>query len=281
MWVSCSKAPSWLAEAPTLGAYFENIDGRKVYIPFPPQRVALLSEKAHTLWRRAGLDTYVYGCAGMGSPEKYFLPCDAYYPERIYDALMSLRPQWVWADTNVTLPDSLPFPTLIWEPKNVQSWIQMLGDLGALYDHRPAIHLADSLRRKWQTWSERVKKEYVYQVLIAYRLQPLICAGGSNPLSDLIQAAGGKNPYDTVPQFYFYPPIDSLSTNVEFLLIPASQAGAYNTFLAENPNLLATKFVQYKRVFAVADSILMAPMRDPMHTYEVLLRILHPEVVSL
>lgn len=264
-----------------LGAYFENIDGRKLYIPFPAQRVALLSKKAHTLWTKAGLEEYVYGCAGMGPREKYFLPCEAYYPERIYDALMSLQPQWVWADTNATLPDSIPFPTLIWEPKDVPSWIQMLKNLGELYDHPPTLHLADSLLRRWQTWSSKVEKEYTYQVLVAYQLQPLICAGGANPLSNLLRAAGGKNPYDTVPQFYFYPPADSLNTSIEFLIIPASQAGEYNSFLAQNPGLLSTRFVQYKRVFAVADSILMAPMNDPMHTYEVLLRILHPEVVSL
>jgi len=266
--VGCHRAPAWLEEAPLIGARVRDDAGREVYLVRPPQRVALATPDAVPLWQEAGLFSRVIAaCEGVGEATRlFFLPCDDSLA--LEEALYKSHPTWVWVASPGALPPTTAFPLYVFQPKGPADWLRHVRTLGQVYDEPLLTHLADSLEREYRQALQKVQALRRLKVVVLLPGEPLRFPSPSDPLSTLIEEAGGQ-----------LIPVESLATTLpEVVILPADQPELVNDWLRLYPDAYLSPALRYKRLFSIERPVLERPLAQPVRTFYTLLRILHPEV---
>jgi len=266
--VGCHRAPAWLEEAPLIGVRVRDDAGREVYLVRPPQRVALATPDAVLLWQEAGLFSRVIAaCQGAGEAARlFFLPCDDSLA--LAEALYKSHPAWVWVASTAAIPPTTAFPLYVFRPKGPVDWLRHLRTLGQVYDEPLLTHLADSLERDYRQTLQKVQALRRLRVVVLLPGEPLRFLSPTDPLSTLIEEAGGQ-----------LIPAESLATTLpEVVLLPADQPELVNDWLRLYPDAYNSPALRYKRLFSVERAVLERPLTQPIRAFYTLLRILHPEV---
>lgn len=266
--LSCQRAPSWLAEAPLIGARVQDDAGRQTYLVRAPARVALATPYALPLWEEAGLlDKVVAACVGAGEGARvFFLPCEDSLA--LTEAVFKARTEWVWVSHPQALAQGLSTPVYVFAPKRIEDWLRHLRLLGQVYDRPSLVRLADSLEGGVQNLSAQARQARQLKVIALTAGEPFRALDSNHPLATLIREAGGK-----------LVSLDSISASPpDVIVVPAQAPTLVNDLLAFRPELYESPAIRYRRLYSVEPWLLEAPFSRPVRGFYTLLQILHPEL---
>ncbi|HKQ07168.1 MAG TPA: helical backbone metal receptor [Blastocatellia bacterium] len=255
--------------------------GRTVNAPARPQRIVSLAPSITEILFALGLGDRVVGVTSYCD-----YPPEATGKEKVGDTvrpsvekLVALRADLVIASTSSQLEqfiaklDDLSIPVYISNPRrvgDVTDTIERIGTLTGATER--ARELSDSLQKRMAAIDAGLAGAERLRVLVILNAEPLITAGGSTFVNDLIERAGGRsisaNESAEYPQY-------SLETAVaarpEVIFLQAQDAPLPGR-LKETPAARAG------RVYHIDDNLMLRPGPRIVDGLEQMAAELHPEI---
>jgi iron complex transport system substrate-binding protein len=267
--------------APASGRAVTDELGRSVNVAADPQRIVSLAPSITEILFALGLGDRVVGVTSYCD-----YPPEAATKEKVGDTLrlsvervVALRPDLVIASTSSQLEqfirklDEVGIPVYISNPRNVAGVIETIARIGTLTGATGrARELSDSLQKRMAVIDTSLRDAPRPRVLVILSTEPLITAGGSTFINDLIERAGGQSISSGEAAEY---PQYSLETAVaarpEVILLQAQEAR-----LPER--LKATPAAQTGRVYHVDDNLMLRPGPRIIDGLEQMAAEIHPEI---
>lgn len=282
LWLGgCRSVPEWLRDAPLIGIQIRDDDGRQLYLPTAPKRVAIAVPEAYPLWEKAGLSEYIVAaCYGSGeNPRVFFLLCEDSIA--LSEALYRSSAEWVWVSNPAQVAGLSGVKVYVYHPDSPEAWLRHLRLLGEVYDRQALIQVADSFARILHQYAELLRQTRRLRVMaIPPEGEGRLCTR-YHPLARLIERAGGVLPYgsgDRQPATVL--PRESIAVALpEVILLPEGGQELINHTLNLYPELYNSPAIQYKRIFSLPAEVFRQPYTEPLQTLYTLLYVLHPEVV--
>ncbi|MDW8016048.1 MAG: hypothetical protein RMK19_08565 [Bacteroidia bacterium] len=278
----CRQPPPWLKEAPTIGIRIQDDLGRTLYLPKPPQRVALAAPEALPLWEKANLlDRLVGACYGSGDNLRlFYLLCDDSLA--LTEALYKAQADWVWVSRRNQIASFPEEKIFVYNPTSPAQWVRHLRLLGQVYNHLALIRLADSLSAYLSLLNQKLQEARRFRVLVLTQGEPFHILTQEHPFVAYIQQVGGYVPYtaDSLQPSGLLSKDTLLAFPPEVILVPEKATDLLNDFLRVYPEMYASPAIQYQRIFAFPSALVINPHAEPFKTLYLLLRILHPEVAG-
>src|SRR5581483_2364976 len=176
--------------------------GRTVKVAADPQRIVSLAPSITETLFALGLGDRVVGVTSYCD-----YPPEATAKEKVGDTLrpsiekiVALRPDLVVASTSSQLEqfirqlDNLGIPVYVSNPRTVAGVIETIARIGTLTGAtRRADELLDGLQKRMASLDARLQGAPRPRVLLILSTEPLITAGGSTFVNDLIERAGGQS----------------------------------------------------------------------------------------
>ncbi|MFL6274441.1 MAG: ABC transporter substrate-binding protein [Blastocatellia bacterium] len=255
--------------------------GRTVKVPSSPQRIVSLAPSITEILFALGLGDRVVGVTSYCD-----YPPEATTKEKVGDTLrpsveklIALRADLIIASTSSQLEqfigklDDLGIPVYVSNPRrvgDVTDTIERIGTLTGATER--ARELSDSLQKRMAAIDAGLMGAERPHVLIILNTEPLITAGGSTFVNDLIERAGGRsisaNESAEYPQY-------SLETAVaarpEVIFLQVQDAPLPNR-LKETPAARAG------RVYHIDDNLMLRPGPRIIDGLEQMAAELHPEI---
>ena len=267
--------------APTGGRTVTDELGRSVHVQADPQRIVSLAPSITEMLFALGLGDRVVGVTSYCD-----YPPEATAKEKVGDTLrpsiekvVALRPDLVVASTSSQLQqfisnlEDLGIPVYISNPRNVAGVIESIERIGTLTGVTGrARELSDRLQKRLAGIDAQLQGAPRPHVLMILSTEPLITAGGSTFVNDLIERAGGRSISATETAEY---PQYSLETAVaarpEVIFLQAQEAR-----LPER--LRVTPAAQSGRVYHIDDNLMLRPGPRIVDGLEQMAAEIHPEI---
>jgi cobalamin transport system substrate-binding protein len=255
--------------------------GRTVNVPTNPERIVSLAPSVTETLFALGLGDRVVGVTSYCD-----YPPEATAKEKVGDTLrpsvekiVALRADLVVASTASQLEqfirklDELDVPVYVSNPRRVGEVAQAIEHIGALTGtSERARELSDSLQKRLADIDARVRAAPRPRVLILLSTEPLITAGGTTFLNDLVERAGGRSISAAETAEY---PQYSLETAVaarpEVIFLQAQDARLPD-------RLKETPAARTGRVFHVDDNLMLRPGPRIVEGLEQMAAAIHPEI---
>ena len=236
--------------------------GRKLTLASPPQRIVSLAPSITETLFALGLKDRIVGVTSFCD-----YPQDVAAVEKVGDTqrpsterIVALRADLVIASTSSQLEpfvkklDELGVPVYVSNPRDLEGLLRSIEKIGELTGvGGRARELTAEMRARVEDVASRVEGRGRPPVLILLGTQPLITAGATSFLSDLIRRAGGRSISDDVasdyPQFSLE---TALARRPEVIFLQAGESNLPGR-LNETPAARAG------RVFHVNDDLLLRP----------------------
>jgi iron complex transport system substrate-binding protein len=269
--------------APATAAEFEDEIGRRVMIRPDPRRLVSLAPSVTETLFELGLNDRIVGVTSFCD-----YPPEAADKEKVGDTMrpsieriIALKPDLVIASTSSQLEqfvknlDELGVPIYVSNPRNVEGVLNSISRIGQITGaQQRAEELVRILRGRIDAVRERVGSRERPRVLLLLGTEPLITAGKSSFITDLISLAGGNSisadEENEYPQF-------SLETAI------ASQPQVIFLQSGENDlpdRLKQTPAARNGRIFHLDDDLLLRPGPRMIEGLEEAAKRIHPEAFN-
>ena len=145
-----------------------------------------------------------------------------------------------------------------------------------------ANHLADSLETIEKNIVAETFDEIKYSTVILISIDPLVVAGGSSFMNEMITKAGGKNPFSE--KLEKYPVVteeEMVQANIEFIILPTRNAGGnmLSHLTSRYPRLAILPAVQLGQVFDhLPKDLILRPGPRSIEGLALLTRALHASI---
>ncbi|HJQ26770.1 MAG TPA: cobalamin-binding protein [Blastocatellia bacterium] len=270
-------------DTPTSGRAVTDELDRTVKVAAEPQRIVSLAPSITETLFALGLGDRVVGVTSYCD-----YPPEATAKEKVGDTLrpsvekiVALRPDLVVVSTSSQLEqfirqfDDLGIPVYVSNPRNVAGVIETIERIGTLTGATGrARELSDRLQKRLASLDARLQGAARPRVLVILSTEPLITAGGSTFINDLIERAGGQSIAARETAEY---PQYSLETAVaarpEVIFLQAQEAR-----LPER--LRVTPAAQAGRVYHIDDNLMLRPGPRIIDGLEQMAAEIHPESVK-
>jgi iron complex transport system substrate-binding protein len=260
---------------------FVDEQGRAVKIDADPQRIISLAPSVTETLFALGLGDRIVGVTSYCD-----YPPEAGRKEPIGDTLrpnlekiVALKPDLVIASTASQLEqfvrrlDELGIPIYVTNPRGIDDVLASIARIGEITGARArAVELTHSLRARIDATERRVATLEKPKVLFLLGAEPLITAGATSFVTDLIRRAGGKSISDDAPGDY---PQYSLETAIakrpEVIFLQAGES-------ALPSRLKQTPAAESGRVYRLNDDLLLRPGPRIVEGLEQMAEKIHPVV---
>ena len=266
--------------APAGGKQITDELGRKITLPGPPQRIISLAPSITETLFALGLKDRIVGVTSFCD-----YPQEAAGLERVGDTLrpsaekiVSLRADLVVASTSSQLDqlvkklDQIGIAVYVSNPHDFDGVLKSIERLGEVTGAVAQAHaLAADMQSRADNVAARVSLRGQPSVLLLVGTQPLIAAGGTSFLSDLIRRAGGRSIADDIATDYPQLSLETaLARQPEVIFLQAGDE--------KMPGRLGgTPAARTGRVYHVPDDLLLRPGPRVIDGLEEMARKIHPD----
>lgn len=257
--------------------------GRRITVTKRPERIVSLAPSVTETLFALGLSDRIVGVTSYCD-----YPPEAKLKEKIGDTMrpsieriVALKPDLVIASTASQLEqfvrnlDQVGIPIYVSNPQNIDGVLSSIERIGEVTDATMrARELTEDLRRRINTVERRVAGAARPRVFLILGREPLITAGGSSFINDIVARAGGQsisaNEKADYPQY-------SLETVVaqqpEVILIQDGERQLPD-------RLRQTPAARTSRVYHIEDGLLLRPGPRIVDGLEQMAAKLHPELLE-
>ena len=214
------------------------------------------------------------------------LPQVISFPEPDFETFVVLGPDLIIATDEVLPTRYLPSFERIMVPVFLQRY-DSLGDiwrnlrvLGEIFETQDiAGKMADSLENAGRAIGLLTQGEVQYPCFILVSVEPLIVAGGSSYMNELLTKSGGKNIFADSKEKY--PKVTAeaiLAGNPEYIFVPDGDGAMYSELIARYPTLARMPAAGSGQVFPLNPDLILRPGPRIIQGLVSMTRILHPRV---
>lgn len=277
-----------IEEAPYLTMRFRDDAGRDLKMKEHPKRIISLAPS---------LTEMIFACGGGDKlvarsqssdypPEATYLPEVVSFPSPDFEAMIDLEADLVFG-TDEILParlipsfDKLNLPVFLQHYDSLADVIRNIRVTGQILGTDSiAKHLADSLEQKLNSIRQQTTGQIAYPCFVIVSAEPLIVAGGSSYVNDLLVKAGAKNIFGEMNEAYpKVTPEAILAANPEFIIVPDENGQLYADLMVRYPVLAKMPAAGTGQVFAVDPDLIFRPGPRIFEGLEILTRIFHPSI---
>jgi iron complex transport system substrate-binding protein len=281
--------PSLSAVATSEARLVKDQLGREVMVPDDPGRVVSLApsitEIVFALGRGERLKGVTQHCDFP--VEAQALPRVGSYVHPDLERIVALKPDLCIAtrDGNpqdlVTRLEALKIPVYVVNPKNLDTVLDTLLEIGQLLNSsQNADNLAGDLRARIERVKSRVAgAEQRPRVFFQIGVVPIVSAGSSTFIDELISTAGGYNLAEGSAPYPRFSREQVLALQPEVIIITSMTRGqAFEPVKAEWNQWDNLPAVRHQRIFIVDSNLFDRPTPRLIEGLEILVRLIHPEL---
>jgi len=268
--------------------------GRQVEILQKPERIISLAPSNTELLFALGLDERIVGVTEYCNfpPEALAKPKAGSFSEPYLEQIVTLQPELIVAsELAITAEklqqlEELQLPILVLHPAGFEEVCQTLEMLGSVTGEEEAARQliadmrarVDAVQEKLQQLPDTREKVRVYYQVYH---DPLMTAGGTSIISEIIEMAGGKNVFADVGAAY--PKISSeavIERDPEIILFPHSHGTAEVPVaeIIDQPGWGTITALQAERIFGLDPDKISRPSPRLAGAVEELAKIFYPEL---
>lgn len=269
---------------------FVDDTGRKLYLAKPPKRIVSLAPSITEMLFALGLNEEIVGVTEFCDypPAAQEKPKIGYSQPNL-EILVALQPDLVLAPQSFLRADllakleQLKIPTFILEPKTVEDILAHIRLLGRMVGRTTAaVKESERIRKHVAGLSARLENLPRPRLLYVLNSDPLITVGPGSYIHHLIELAGGQNV--AAGAHTAYPRLsleEVLKQDPEYLLFPV---GKFEGITQEEQDTwrqwTGLSAVQADRLFQIPSDLLNRPGPRIGEGLDILVRVLHPEILS-
>jgi cobalamin transport system substrate-binding protein len=277
--ISCTSHP---VSSTTAQPFVDEI-GRPVMINPNPERIVSLAPSVTETLFALGLDERIVGVTSFCD-----YPPEAASKEKVGDTMrpsieriVALKADLVIASTSSQLEqfvrklDELGVPIYVSSPRNVEGVLSSIRHIGEITSaQKRAEELVQSLNARVEAVQKRVALRERPPVLFLLGTEPLITAGKTSFITDLIARAGGESisasEDNDYPQFSFE---TAIAKQPQVIFLQSAEVGLPD-------RLKMTPAARSGRVFHLDDALLIRPGPRIIEGLEQMAQKIHPEAFN-
>jgi iron complex transport system substrate-binding protein len=281
--------PSLSAVATSEARLVKDQLGREVMVPDDPGRVVSLAPSITEIVFALGKGERLKGVTQHCDfpVEAQALPRVGSYVHLDLERIVALKPDLCIAtrDGNpqdvVTRLEALKIPVYVVNPKNLETVLDTLLEIGRLLNaSQSADNLASDLRARIERVKSRVARaEQRPRVFFQIGIVPIVSAGSSTFIDELITTAGGHNLAEGPSSYPRFSREQVLALQPEVIIITSMTRGqAFEPVKAEWSQWDNLPAVRNQHIFIVDSNLFDRPTPRLIEGLEILARLIHPEL---
>lgn len=259
-----------LAEkAPLISRTFVDDLGREIKLAKAPKRVVSIAPNiTEIIYAIGAANKLVAGSQACDYPAATdTLERLVTYPSLDLEQLQYIKPDLILTTDEIFSTEQIARIEALGTPVFVQSYSGLddvfsnMRKLGEMLGTAPqANRVADSLARIVEKITDVTDDQVLFGTLIFISDDPLVVAGGSGVLNDLIGLAGGKNAMTSIKKPYpTVTPETILQAKPEVLIFPTKDEQIYSRLLGQYPWFTTLPADINKRVYILDPDLLYRP----------------------
>ncbi|MFK7969316.1 MAG: ABC transporter substrate-binding protein [Bacteroidia bacterium] len=280
-----------LAEnAPLISRSYTDDLGREIKLPKAPQRVISIAPNITEIVYAIGAgDKLIAASEACDYPQATdTITRIATYPALDMEQLQYLNPDLILTTNEIFSTDQIARIEALGNPVFVQSYtglddvfkhMRMLGKMLGVETRANAV--ADSLSEIVARVKAETDNQARFKTMVMISDDPLIVAGSSGILHDLISLAGGENavkdlndPYPTVTPEYI------VKTKPEIIILPTKDEQLYASIVSQSPWLSTIPADINKRVYIIDPDLVYRPGPRMVEGLLIMTQSLHSALTS-
>ncbi|MBK9448451.1 MAG: ABC transporter substrate-binding protein [Bacteroidetes bacterium] len=287
---SCSNPKKELVtNAPLISQNFKDDYGRNIVLSRVPTRVVSLASNITETIFAIGAEKRL---AGISHDSDFpnaaaSLPFVMTYPDFDLPGVVALNPDLVLASTEIHDSRITDF----FDRYKINLHFQDYPDLAAVFEsireigqmlgaEENANKLADSLAMLTQMIADSTAGQIKYKTAIVLGIDPITVVGSKSFMNDMIQKAGGSNPFGILPGKY--PTVSAeqfILAAPEYVLIPTHNDRAWNDLIALHPEIhTRIPATELNHVFQMEPEAIVRPGPRIVEGLAYITRVLHSRV---
>ncbi|MCI4670456.1 MAG: helical backbone metal receptor [Bacteroidia bacterium] len=259
-----------IENAPLISQKYIDDTGKEIVLPGKPKKVLSLAPNITEIIFAIGAEDKLIGRSQACDYPEAALYVQEFqtYPSldleqiKASDADLLLVTDEIFTEENVLQLERLGMNVYRQSYKKLEDVYRGIKKLGVILDvEAQAEHLADSLADLEKRIIARTEGLAKYRTIMLIKNDaPLMVAGGGGYLNTLIEKAGAKNVFASLPKAYQdISPEDFVASKPEYLILPSSSDQAYAELVANFPALYFTKAQETGQIHIVDPDILYRP----------------------
>lgn len=284
-----SERKKLIENAPLISRTFVDDTGKEIRLPRQPQKILSLAPNITEIIFAIGAEDKLIGRSqacdypeGVANIEEFqtYPSLDLEQIKGSGAELLLVTDEIFTRDDILTL-ERLGLPVYQQSYKGLEDVYQGIRKLGVILEaEKEANQLADSLADLEKRIVEQTEGLAKYRaIMLITNNSPLKVAGGGGYLNTMIEEAGAKNVFETLPKAYQdITPESFLASKPEYLILPSGSDQAYNELLANFPALYYTKAQENGQVHIVDPDLFYRPGPRLLDGLLVLSQIFHSQL---
>lgn len=243
----CDSRQSLVQDAPLISLRVTDDGGRVITLAKAPQRVATIGAGPEVMLRALGISDGLIPVDFSGGLNVAALDSAK--------ADIALAPLGLFSsDQILSIEIQTGTPVFQVGGDSFDGMFKSLKNIGTLMGAtKQANHLADSLQHILARVVDSTKKQATYNTVIVLNTNPLMVAGGTGLLNEMIVKAGGVNLFADQKDAIATVTVDELiARNPEYLIFPTNDNQVYANWMVANPGLSTTPADIQQHIFLVA-----------------------------
>lgn len=287
---SCSNPNSQLiADAPLISQKFTDAYGRAQVLTHSPDRVVSLAANITEIIYAIGAEKRLAAVSHDSNyPQKAnSLPYVITFPEFDLPSVAGHNPDLVLASTEFhdnrisEYFDRYKIPLHFQDYKQLKDIYNGIRSIGRMLSvEAKANQLADSLTAITQSIADSTAGQIKYPTAMILGIDPITIVGGGSFMNDMIEKAGGKNVFASLPGKYLtVTPEEFVKAAPEYVLVVSTNDKAWNNLVAVHPEMYTNiPAAEKNHIFQVEPELVVTPGPRIVEGLMMLTRILHPRV---
>jgi iron complex transport system substrate-binding protein len=261
--------------------------GRKITLKEKPKRLISLAPSNTEILFALGLEKRIVGVTKFCDypPAAKKKPKIGGFADPSIEKIISLKPDLVFATGGIQQPivkklEEAKLTVFVIDPKTLDSLLSVLERVGKLTGNvTEARRLVKKLKQRIlevKTKVAEVKKRP--KVFFELFKEPLMTAGGTSIINDLIKIAGGRNIASSVEQEYPQFSLEVLIKENPDVYLASSGSMAKPGDIKKRAGWQSIKAVKENRVYVIDENLVTRPGPRLVDGLEIFAQAIHPEI---
>ncbi|MGI6678353.1 MAG: ABC transporter substrate-binding protein [Dehalobacterium sp.] len=259
--------------------------GREVVIEKNPERIISISPAITEILFAIGLDQEIIGVSDYCDYPEAALAKDKVggFKDPNVEVILSMNPDMVFASAGVqeeliTTMEELNLPVVVLESATIEQVLSNIALAGEITGkNETAKEIVDDMRQKMDEIINKVKDQPKPKVFFEVWDDPLMSAGSTSFIHNLIETAGGTNVAGiTEDEFFTFSMEKLLENDPDIYIINAHSHTPEDIKTRTGYEVLSA--VKNDQVFTVDDSLISRAGPRVIQGLEQLAKIIHPEI---
>lgn len=283
----CGNSNQQLIEnAPLISRTYTDDLGREIKLQRPPKRIVSLAPSTTEMIFAVGAEDLLVARSEACDypPEVEDYPAIVTYPDLDLPGIVTYEPDLIIATDEIfdvqigKFFDRYHIPLYFQSFESIDDVYRNMETLGEMVDHKQsASTLVDSLRRIEKRIVDSTAIQAQFRSMILVGVKPIIVAGGTGYLNELLTKSGSKNAFGNIDSKYpVVTPEAILEAAPEVIIIPSLRQNVYQDFASEYPLLhLNMPAAQSGRIYQIDPDLVLRPGPRTVEGLAYLARTMH------